>query len=385
MRFWIKTLAGLMVITLLIGWAANSYYIDQRISFASERLLLLNQLRREALHRYLDTTEAEIRFWSLNPELISQQLWLVDAWNEAVEKGRDPEQALKRLYIDNNPHPAGERNTLVDAGDDSGYSKLHATLHPMARRFVTERGYYDLFLISPTGDIFYTVEKEADYGSNLHRGPFKSSGLAKVFQLALSYAETDGVALSDIAPYEPSGGSPAMFAAKAMYGPDGQLAGVIALQIPTERIIDIMNFDAGMGTTGETYLVGEDLLMRSDSRFKEESTILRQKVDTATVQAALQGDSGVRFASDYRDTMVLSAYSSTRVGENTWAIMAEVDKSEILENATSDRPLLAGLMLFFYSFAAWSVWFIRRADFDVATSPLLSDLDLGGDRDMTDG
>ncbi len=75
----------------------------------------------------------------------------------------------------------------------------------------------------------------------------------------------DDVAVSDLVYYEPSDG-PAMFMAKAMYGSQGELVGVLALQIPTERIVEIMNFRGGMGATGETYLVGEDLLMRSNSR-----------------------------------------------------------------------------------------------------------------------
>ena len=135
-RFWLGTLGGLAIITLSIGWATNSYFIDQRIAQASERLLLLSNLRREALHRYLDTTEAELRFWSLSEELIEQQLWLVDAWRRALEEGRDPEQRLKLFYVENNPYPQGERGKLSDSGDGSGYSALHAKLHPLTRLFV---------------------------------------------------------------------------------------------------------------------------------------------------------------------------------------------------------------------------------------------------------
>jgi methyl-accepting chemotaxis protein len=384
-RFWLTTLGGLMLLTLCIGWASNSYFINQRIAAASDRLMLLSNLRREALHRYLDTAEAELRFWSINRELIGQQLWLVDAWNKAVDEGRDPEQRLKLFYVENNPYPAGERRKFNDAGDGSGYSGLHAKLHPLASLFVSERGYYDFFLINPTGDILYSVEKEEDFATNLYRGEFKDTGLAEVFKRALVYAETDQVAVSDLSAYAPSGDAPAMFVAKAMYGEQGQLAGVIALQLPTDRIVDIMNFDAGMGTTGETYLVGEDLLMRSDSRFSEDSTVLEVVVDTESVSKALLGEYGVEFIEDYRGKQVLSAYSSTQVGENTWAVIAEIDRAEILEIATSDRPMLAGLMLFFYSFAAWSVWFIQRSDVDAEGVSLLADLDLDGGMDLSDG
>jgi methyl-accepting chemotaxis protein len=383
-KFWILTLGSLTLVTLAIGWATNSYFIEQRIASASERLLLLSNLRREALQRYLETTEAELRFWSLNEELIEQQLWLVDAWSKAVDAGRDPEQRLKLFYVENNPHPSGERSQFNDAGDGSGYSALHAKLHPMARLFVTERGYYDMFLISPTGDILYSVEKESDFATNLHRGQYRESALAEAFKRALDYAETDAVALSDMSSYAPSNGAPAMFAAKAMYGEQGQLAGVIALQLPTDRIDDIMNFDAGMGNSGETYLVGEDRLMRSDSRFSEASTILSVTVDTATVERALLGEWGVQFTEDYRGIEVLSAYASTRVGENTWAVIAEVDKLEILENATDHHPLLAGMMLFFYSLAAWSAWFVSRGEGSADGPGLLADLDLDGGMELSD-
>jgi len=383
-RFWLSTLGGLALVTLCLGWVTNSYFIDQRIAQASERLLLLSNLRREALHRYLDTIEAELRFWSLSAELIEQQQWLVDAWSRAIEAGRDPEQRLKLFYVENNPYPQGQRAKMSDPGDGSGYSVLHAKLHPLTRLFVSERGYYDFFLITPTGDIIYSVEKEDDFATNLYTGEYKDTGLAQVFKRALVYAETDQVAISDLASYAPSNGAPAMFAAKAMYGSLGELAGVIAFQLPTDKITQIMSFDTGMGDTGETYLVGEDLLMRSNSRFSEQSTILATTVDTDTVARALRGEWGVEFTEDYRGTEVLSAYTSTQVDESTWAVIAEVDRAEILARATSDRPLLAGFMLFFYSFAAWSVWFIQRAEGSADTGSLLADLDLDVGMDLSD-
>ena len=376
-RFWLLTLSGLLLATLLLGWGINRYLINQRIDYAAERLLLLSNLRREALERYITTAEAELRFWASSQALIDQQLWINDAWQRAVDAGRDPEERLKLFYIVNNPYPLGQRREFYDAGDGSGYSKLHAQLHPLAREFVVERGYYDFFLISPTGDIHYTVEKEDDYGTNLYTGDYRDTGLGDVFRRALVYAESDAVAISDFAAYAPSSGAPAMFMAKAMYGAQGQLAGVIALQLPTNRIVSIMNFDAGMRNTGETYLVGEDLLMRSNSRFIEDSTILKQTVDTITVGKALGGQDGVEFTDDYRGVEVLSAYSSTRLDEHTWAVMAEMDRAEILEIATSENPTVAGFLLLIYGLGAWTAWFLRRSDESDGVA-VLGELELDG-------
>jgi hypothetical protein len=377
-RFWLTVLAGMAVLTLAIGWGVNRYLIDQRIEFASERLLLLSNLRREALERYFATAEAELRFWSSSEELVNRQLWLNQAWEVVTAAGLDPEARLRQHYIEQRPLAQA-----TDIGVDGKYRKdtyfdFHDQFHPLAVKFVHERGYYDFFLISPTGNIHYSVEKEDEFGTNLHTGKHKDSGLAEVFKRALVYAESDDVAISDMETYAPSAGAPAMFMAKAMYGKEGELAGVIAMQFPTEKIVDIMHFDAGMRKTGETYLVGEDLLMRSNSRFAADSTILRETVDTDTTHKALRGEYGVEFTDDYRGVEVLSAYSSILVDDHTWAVMAEIDKAEILEIATSENPTLAGFMLLFYSLGIWSAWFIQRSDADAEGIAMLGDMDLDG-------
>lgn len=357
-RLWIVVLSALAILTLGVGWGVNSYLIDKRIGSATERLMLLGTLRREALERYLDTAEAELSFWAVNEFLLAQQAWIVSAWGEGVAAGRDPAAYLRQVYIEGIASPRGERQTENSAI----YSELHAQLHPMAKLFVTERGYYDFFLISPEGDVHYSVEKEDDFATNLVTGPYKDTGLAEVFRQVIDAPDNGAVRVSDLQAYAPSAGIPAMFLARAMYDGDGVLIGVIALQAPTQKIHSIMQFDAGMGKTGETYLVGQDNLMRSQSRFVEESTVLNQRVDSETVQRALRNEYGVNFTRDYRGVEVLSAYSSLPVGNTTWAVMAEIDKSEILEKATSERPMIAGLMLFFYSLGIWSAWFLQRSE-----------------------
>ena len=72
-------------------------------------------------------------------------------------------------------------------------------------------------------------------------------------------------------------------------------------------------------------------------------------------------------------------HTSAIIDKSTWAVLAEIDQAEILQRATSDRPLLAGFMLFFYSLALWSVWFVHRAGDALDSAPLLGDMDGGFD------
>jgi methyl-accepting chemotaxis protein len=356
-KFWLWVSVVLVAILLVVGVSVDRHNRKARIGEHSDRLALLSELRREALQEYFDTVRAEITFWSLNTDLQSAGVELASIWRQLDDAGQDSEATLHRLYVTENPNAAGERLNLSDAGDGSAYSSLHAKLHSLARLFVLERGYYDFFLIDSAGNILYTVEKESDFATNLIDGPWKESGLADVFRRALEGAATGAVSFSDFASYPPSGNAPAMFAAKALTDPEGRTRGVLALQVPTDRIQKIMHFKAGMGESGETYLVGEDRLMRSDSRFSNESTILRTRVDTVSVTRALNGEQGVTTAEDYRGVPVLSAYTLVEIDRVRWAILAEIDEAEVLTDGGYERSRLSGVLsvLFFVGLAGFGL------------------------------
>ena len=337
LRFWLITAVSLGLLLGGIGFTAARFVVKSELDYFAARFLLLNSLRKEALESYFDTVRAEITFWSLNQDLLSKQADLGSQWKAYRDAGRGADARL-------------DYNSFTGASQ--------AELNALARLFVTERGYYDFFLIGAQGDVLYTVAKEADLETNLISGPWRDTGLAEVYRGAVQAAEAPEVVFSDFVSYAPSAGEPAMFAAIAMRDADEQVLGVLALQLPTDRIRDIMQFTAGMGETGETYLVGEDLLMRSDSRFSEDSTILRTRVDTESVRRALGGETGTLFAADNRGENVLSAYTATQIGEFRWAVMAEIDEQEVLQTRAGKRPAIAGLVLALYALAMWHVWYI---------------------------
>lgn len=347
-------IAALAAVLTLAGVGYDHHLTRARIRSAQSELVLLNTLRVSTLRQYWNTVDAEVVFWGLAPRVHAALSEVGGGWS-ALGDGAD--KTVRRLYIDENPHPLGARRKLASAGDGSAYSAAHAALHPVARRFVEYRGYYDFFLISPEGDVVYTVEKEDDFATNLIDGPYRETGLAEAFLAARDRAADGAVAFTDLARYAPSAEEPAMFAATAIRGHDGVLLGVLAVQLPIERIREIMQFTAGMGESGETYLVGEDGLMRSDSRFSETSTILSTAVDTETVARALRGESGVDVTDDYRGIPVLSAYSPIDRNGHRWAVMAEIDRAEVLAPLRETRQLtaLGGLAVLLMVVVSWRV------------------------------
>ena len=199
-------------------------------------------------------------------------------------------------------------------------------------------GYYDIFLIEPSGFIFYSVSREADYRTNIRSGKFKDSGLGEALRASEKSLEHT---FADFAPYAPSGGTPASFLVQPVLDEAGKIIMYVSLQLPMETINSIMQERTGMGETGETYLVGQDKRMRSDSFLDKQGhsvaasfagTVKDNGVDTEAVELALTGQTDASIITDYNGNPVLSAFTTLNVNDNfKWVVIAEIDEAEVDE------------------------------------------------------
>tara|TARA_B110000008_G_C16968174_1_gene562862 strand:- start:152 stop:2473 length:2322 start_codon:yes stop_codon:yes gene_type:complete len=265
---------------------------------------------------------------------------------------------LQQDYIALNKSSLGNKDELIKSNNNSAYDLLHREYHPALRKYLKTFGYYDIFIIEPdTGHVIYSVFKELDYGTSLITGPYKDSGLAQAFKQAMQLQNADDTVLIDFAPYMPSYNAAASFIASPIMR-DGERLGVLIFQMPIDGINNIMTNDnawkdSGFGESGETYLVGGDDLLRSQSRFlienKEgylaamknqaddltlakinasDTAIGLQKVDNASTKAANTGKSGIAYINDYRGEAVISAYTPIKVMGFDWVLLSEIDQKE---------------------------------------------------------
>jgi len=200
--------------------------------------------------------------------------------------------------------------------------------------YLKEYGYYDLFLIHPEGDIFYTVAKESDYQTNILSGKYSSSNLGKLIQTVSSTLQFE---IADFEPYAPSFDAPSSFIAIPVLNRSKEPVIFVALQLSLDSINTMMQLREGMGETGETYLVGDDFKMRSDS-FLDPSghsvsasfagSVDQNGVQTKASQSALGGSVGTEQITDYNGNQVLSSYSPIQIGDTRWAVIAEIDVAE---------------------------------------------------------
>jgi class 3 adenylate cyclase/HAMP domain-containing protein len=269
---------------------------------------------------------------------------------------------LQWKYIVSNPEPPGRKKILEDAGDGSGYSRVHARYHRSLSKLVEEFGYYDLFLVSAdTGQIVYTVQKEVDFGRNLMAGTYSQSGLAQVVRQARSTGDPDAVFLSDFESYGPSLGAPAAFIASPIVDSTRKVVGVLAIQLANRDIDNVISGNQGwehdgLGKTGDSGIIGPDYLMRSNARiFLQEperamalmkargvpqivmdriraynTTVLQQEVKLPSVKAALAGQeaTAIQISSSGRESLI--SYAPLRIFGLHWTIASRLDTIEAL-------------------------------------------------------
>ncbi|MDY0872217.1 methyl-accepting chemotaxis protein [Dongia rigui] len=302
---------------------------------AEGKLTALVDARAAALESYLGTIAEDLKLFALTDDT----RLAMDAFSKAYAEL--PPGEARKLYVDTNPNPA-KLMDLMAAQDGSAYSAAHARFHPWYKALAETRGYYDLFLVDINGNVVYSYTKEPDYGTNLADGEWKDSDLARVWQKIQDGKGSVAVAFSDFAAYAPSKGVPASFiGTPIMRGTD--LIGTLIFQMPVGRINAVMQRAEGMGVSGETYIVGADLKMRSDSRFLkpgDPSSILNQDVKTSSVEAGLKGETGIGVVDDYRGVPVLSAYKPITFEGTSWVIIGEVDAAEIFAPVTHTRNII---------------------------------------------
>ncbi|MDO8256084.1 methyl-accepting chemotaxis protein [Shewanella algae] len=205
---------------------------------------------------------------------------------------------------------------------------------PMLEALNKKLGFYDIFIIEDSGLVKDTVTHEADWGSNLRTGPYSDSGLGRLFRSAIN--SNGATVMADFSPYAPSGNEAAAFIGKSIQYQGRPL--VVAAQLSIDRINGVMQIREGMGQSGETYLVGADKRMRSDSfldpvnrtvKASFAGTVRQNGIDTQAVEQALKGQSGVMQLKDYKGNPVVSSYAPIDAFGVRWALLAEIDQAEV--------------------------------------------------------
>jgi class 3 adenylate cyclase len=300
---------------------------------------------------------------------------------------------LQYHYIVENDAPMGQKDILESSKTDkSDYAAEHQKYHKTLRDIVKQFGFYDLFLVDlETGDVVYSVYKETDFATNFYTGPYKDSNLGDLIRRLKKSNDIDRAQVADFEAYRPSYGSPAAFMGITLSN-STLTEGALIIQVPVDEINKIMTGNNnwqndGLGETGETYLVGDDFKMRSNSRFFYQdtvgfkkamvnnnmpadeiekmyrlgSTILNVEIKTNSARSALKGQTNTVLTEDYRQKAIISSFQPLKLGELNWALVCKKDLSEAFKPINDfKRNVIIALCAIILLVSFLSMWLSER-------------------------
>ena len=220
--------------------------------------------------------------------------------------------------------------------DSDEYRRVDWRFHRYLDHFRTTWNYHDIFLVTPAGDVVYTAVREADFATNLVSGPFRDSGLARVFENAQALLETE---VSDYEFYLPSAERASFIAAPVIR--DGRTLGVVALQMDNQAVFQVIHDDTGLGRSGITVVAveegGEARIVRAEQRgpVDEVEAVSSARGKKGPLYRSLRGERGQGVTLDHHGHRVVAAWRY--LPSLRWGMTVEMSTEEAFAPVTEVR------------------------------------------------
>lgn len=191
-------------------------------------------------------------------------------------------------------------------------------------------GFEDVKIIGKDGGVYFSLVK-LETTDNFSDDPKFLRGLKQPFAV-----------------FEPAdNGGSKMIVVTPIFGDEkgAEPIGVIIAKMRTAEINQVLLNRSGLGETGEVYLVNEDFLMITESRFIENAPF-NQIVDTFPVRECFEkGNKVSGIYPDYRGVSIFGfSYCAPDLG---FVLLAEIDESETTQPVLDlqDRIFLTGVII----------------------------------------
>ncbi|MCG5513869.1 methyl-accepting chemotaxis protein [Ectothiorhodospira shaposhnikovii] len=308
---------------------------------------------------------------------------------------------IQRYYVADNPHDPEDLKALVDRRDGSIYGQQHLRYHQSLRDTLERLGFNDLMLIDAQSlAVIYSVTKGPVFGTSLRQGPFSDSALGALARGMMANRGADGFRMAPFEDFSGRFNEPVVFIGvpvfHAVYSPERPL-GMLVAEIPAARFTQIMTnaggwVQAGLGATGESYLVDERHRLVTELRpmLENRTEFLRRlqsvrpdalspdfqraagqgriaghlTLDTGAVRAALAGHGGMGLEKDYLGRDMFMAWTPLEIAGHRFALVTQQDPLEIMAPLTQMRRDLSvgavsGVIVLSLLAALASWWFAR--------------------------
>ncbi|HFD38915.1 MAG TPA: sensor histidine kinase, partial [Anaerolineae bacterium] len=241
------------------------------------------------------------------------QTWLDDLQSDLI-LSLTGDEVSRRLIV------------LLQERDPSLYPIGYSVLQTRFRQVIQEPGRFeDLFLMDLEGQVVVSTDKTME-GQNHSQELHFQQGLKE----------------PNVQPpfYDVTIGETVIVASRPVYNTQGEVIGVLAGRANLDTLDAIMGERAGLGETGETYLVDSDYTLLTANRFGEKNI----KVDTEGAREAIGYQrSGVGMYDNYRDVPVVGSYHWLPTLQA--ALLAEQTQAEAFRGVYTMLGIVTGVGL----------------------------------------
>ena len=230
------------------------------------------------------------------------------------------------------------------SGDFSSpdYVAIRDGLDRTLKMYPSVYDYTNVMLANPKGKIVYVLNRFLTFEEIDRLQP-------ALWQEAFNKGKNK-VYLSDVFRSRRQAGQFSVYITAPVHNFDGNLAGVIVLEIDMASIFKLVQDSTGMGQTGETLVArreGDAALILNPLRHDPDAALRRRVVfgenQALPIQAALKGKAGHGIVADYRGKNVIAVWQYMPLLD--WGIVAKIDVAEAFEPAAKLRNFVLILVI----------------------------------------
>ena len=278
--------------------------IEDRIE---QQLTSIRDIQTSRISNYLDERVNDLNM-PANSEGVYQMFLLLEAYHNDLGVKHD------------DPFPVGtsQYNTLINR-----YESLFM-------RYAEAYDYYDILMVCKAhGHVMYTTAKEDDLGTNLEHGKYKTTALADLWKTVV---KTESMAVEDYEPYAPSDGRQAMFMGIPVKK-DGRFLAVLIVQLSEKPADEILNQRAGLGNTGESFLIGnhENKIELKNNRNLKEQAVGTKLTDTIYEYSLNTRQPFYTLRTDMAGEHHYYSFAPVSSELVNWGVVVDITENEVLQ------------------------------------------------------
>ncbi len=351
--FLVLTFVTVALLNVFAYRSSNQLFAEQTEKAMASTLIFRGDLLTEKLQALENQAASIAKIETLQQSLTG----LKSGWNTITKSTGDAKAELQRIFVTENPHPAGEREKLIKPEGPSGfYYSTHETTQTQVAAYLAGTSFSDMLIADQNGNVIYSYRKGPAFGENITGGNLAETGLGRVYQksaeaAANSVDDVVGVNFSGLSVGADANATDIYFAVPLVKL--GGFKGSLMFQVKAEVFVNLLSKGIVAGSSQQAAILsGEGIGIALDAS---------GKLTDIRADFAASGDGIVVQPGERAEGPALIYGRQISFGDQTFIVTESLTQAELAQGSVRIATILfiAGLVaLCVLAAATWA--FTRR-------------------------